>query len=82
MPSYMWGAAVIAAVYLENRTVSKACNRKTPFEVFTGEVPSVGHIRIFGCAAYRHMVVGREGKFGPRAEKLVLVGYVEGMKNY
>lgn len=82
MPAYMWGAAVLSAVHLENRTVSKACDGMTPFEALTGEVPSVGHIRNFGCTAYRHVVVGRDGKFGPRAEKLVLVGYVEGMKNY
>lgn len=82
MPAYMWGAAVLSAVYLENRTVSKACDGMTPFESFTGKVPSVGHIRIFGCAAYRHIIHGRDGKFGPKAEKLVLVGYVEGMKNY
>lgn len=82
MPAYMWGEAVLSAVYLENRTVSKACDGMTPFEALTGEIPSVGHIRIFGCAAYRHLVVGRDGKFGPRAKKLILVGYVEGMKNY
>lgn len=82
MPAYMWGAAVLAAVYLENRTVSKACGGKTPFEALSGKAPSVGHLRVFGCAAYRHIVHGRDGKFGPRAEKLVLVGYVEGMKNY
>lgn len=82
MPAYMWGAAVLSAVYLENRTISKACGGKTPFEVFTGEILLVGHIRIFRCATYRHLIVVREGKIGPRAENLVLVGYVEGMKNY
>lgn len=82
MPAYMWGAAVLTSVYLENRTVSKACDGLTPFECLTGEVPSVGHVRIFGCAAYRHILHGKDGKFGPRAEKLILVGYVEGMKNY
>lgn len=37
MPTYMWGTAVLSAVYLKNRTVSKACGGITPFESLTGE---------------------------------------------
>ena len=60
----------------------RAAEGKTPYEVLTGTVPSVGHLRVFGCAAYKHIIQGRDGKFGPRAKKLIFVGYVEGMKNY
>src|SRR4051812_3159672 len=49
-----WGEAVATAVYLKNGTPTKALLDITPEEEWTGEKPSVAHLRAFGCKAYAH----------------------------
>ncbi|MFW8314631.1 hypothetical protein, partial [Klebsiella pneumoniae] len=43
-----WAEAVLTAVYLRNRTITKVLVDKTPFEVWHGYKPSVNHLKVFG----------------------------------
>ncbi|OAJ38664.1 hypothetical protein BDEG_22572 [Batrachochytrium dendrobatidis JEL423] len=47
-----WAEAAMTAVYLQNRSPNKALSQRTPYELWTGELPKVMHLRTFGCAAY------------------------------
>ena len=49
-----WGFAALTAVHIINRLPSSAHNNKTPFEIWFGKPPSLAHLRVFGCTAYRH----------------------------
>jgi len=76
-----WGEAVLTAVYLQNRTISRSIN-KTPIELFTGEKPDINHIRVFGSKVYSLVPKQRRRKWDDKAEEDVLVGYDENTKGY
>jgi transposase InsO family protein len=44
-PKYLWGEALLASVYLYNRTPHSALAFKTPYEVFHKEKPYIQNIR-------------------------------------
>ena len=55
LPQKFWGEALSTAVYLRNRSLTKAVGEMTPYEAWTQEKPEVGHLRVFGCEAYAHV---------------------------
>jgi hypothetical protein len=55
---------------------------KTPEEVFLEIKPQVGHIRIFGCHVYIHVLKEKMTKLEPSGKKGVFVGYSEKSKAY
>jgi transposase InsO family protein len=52
MPVVFWGEAVMTAVYILNRSPTKALNSRTPYEAWHGRKPAVSHLRVFGCLAF------------------------------
>ena len=75
LPKVYWGEAVLAAIYLYNRTPNSSIGFKTPYEAKTGKIPDILNIRIQGLIAYRVMPnIGRK-KLDPRAKAYILVGY-------
>ncbi|KAM1322362.1 hypothetical protein ACFX2F_015335 [Malus domestica] len=48
MPYTFWGETVNISVYLLNRCPTKALDKKTLFEVFSGRKPYVKHLKVFG----------------------------------
>ncbi|GAQ93602.1 Ribonuclease H-like superfamily protein with integrase and polymerase domains [Klebsormidium nitens] len=61
----LWAEAVVTANYTRNRTPVSAHGR-TPWEVFFGEKPTVGHMRVLGAWAFRHVPKQRRRKLDPR----------------
>ncbi len=55
LPQKFWGEALSTAVYLRNRSPTKAVRGMTPYEAWTKGKAGVGHLRIFGCDAYAHV---------------------------
>ena len=55
MQSHFWAKAVSTAVYLKNQSPTKALSNITPEEAWTGEKPSIVHLRSFGCKVYMHV---------------------------
>ncbi|KAI4370868.1 hypothetical protein MLD38_019168 [Melastoma candidum] len=60
MPGWLWGEAVITAVFILNRSLTRSVEGKTPYEVWYGVKPSVHFLRVFGCVA--HVKVAGEHK--------------------
>ncbi|GJV17432.1 retrotransposon protein, putative, ty1-copia subclass [Tanacetum coccineum] len=79
LPKTFWAEATCTAAYLINRSPSRAIEKKTPMEMWSGHPSDYGMLRIFGCVAYPH---DKQGKLEPRAVKCVLLGYPEGVKGY
>jgi hypothetical protein len=50
---------------------------KTPYELWYGRKPSLGHLRIFGCMAWVHIPKesGRQ-KLDDKSKRMCLVGYI------
>lgn len=77
-----WAEAVNTSVYLRNRSVVTGLNNKTPYEVWTGQKPNLGHLRIFGSVVMVHIPKERRLKWDKKANKLIFVGYAENTKGY
>ena len=50
LPNSMWGEARKTAAYILNCVPTKAVP-KTPYELWTGKKPSLGHLHVWGCPA-------------------------------
>ncbi|GAQ93154.1 Transposon-encoded protein with ribonuclease H-like, integrase and retrovirus zinc finger-like domains [Klebsormidium nitens] len=77
----LWAETVVTANYTRNRTPVSAHGR-TPWEVFFGEKPNVGHIKVFGARASRHVPKQRRRKLDLVSERCVFVGYEPDSKAY
>ena len=75
LPSSFSAEAIKTSVYLKNRTVSKAVpNNQTPYQALTGKIPSIKHIRTFGCEATAKIQL-QHNKLEERAERCILLGF-------
>ena len=72
-----WGYSALTAVHIVNRLPGSTHNNETPFKLWFGVPPSISHLRIFGCTAYRHIPAANRSKLDPRAQKCQLIGYTE-----
>ena len=55
LPHRFWAEALSTYVYLKNQSPTKALDRITPYEAWSGIKPDVSILRIFGCSAYPHV---------------------------
>jgi len=71
-----WEEARKCAAYVYNRIAGAhyGVHTMSPFEVYWGIKPRVGHFKIFGCEAYAMIPVKRKNH-AERAEKGIFVGY-------
>jgi hypothetical protein len=81
MPTVFWGEPVVMAVYILNRSPTKALNGRTSYEAWHGRKPAVSHLRVFG-----YLTFGKElshiDKLNDRSTPGVFIGYTEGSKAY
>jgi hypothetical protein len=81
MSAVLWGEVVVMAIYILNRSPTKALNGRTSYEAWHERKPAVSHLRVFGCLAF-----GKElhhiGKLNDRSTPGVFIGYAEGSKAY
>lgn len=75
-----WAEAANTAVYLKNRSPTKAVMGTTPEEKWTSKKVNVQHLRTFGCIAYA--LVENKRKLEPRSKSYIFVGYCEDTKGY
>jgi len=71
---------VHTAVYLLNRSPTKALNAVTPYEAWYGEQPYVHHLRTFGCIGHVKDVHPHLKKLADRSTPMVLLGYESGAR--
>jgi hypothetical protein len=81
MPAVFWGEAVVTAVYILNRSPTKALNGRTPYEAWHGRKSAVSHLRVFDYLAFGKEL-GHIGKLDDRSTPGVFIGYVEGLNAY
>ena len=73
LPRTLWGEALMHAVWLKNRTSTKALNGRTPFEALTGSPPDLSGIPEWGAQVWVHDT--SSGKVGERAIPARWVGF-------
>ena len=79
LPNSLWGYALLTAAYTLNRVPSKAVE-KTPYEMWNGRKPNVGHLKIWGCEAYIKRLMST--KLDQRSDKCFFVGYPKETRGY
>jgi hypothetical protein len=81
MPAVFWGEAVVTAIYILNRSPTKALNDRMSYEAWHGHKPAVSHLRVFGCLAFGKEL-GHISKLDDRSTPGLFIGYAEGSKAY
>ena len=74
LPLSFWEYAVRTAVYLRNRSPTKALTDSTPYEAWRGDKPDLSHLRVFGCRAYMHLDRTKRSKLQARSIPVILSG--------
>lgn len=82
IPRKFWPKATQYAVYILNRSPSKALNNITPEEKWSKWKPSVGHLRVFGSIAYALVPYQRRIKLDEKSTKCVMFGISRESKAY
>ena len=77
-----WAEAVVNAVYTRNRCRTRALERITPDEAWSGRKPSIAHMRVFGCLVYAMVPDDKRGKLDAKGTKCLFLGYCECTKTY
>ena len=79
LPKSFWAEAASTACFVINRSPSRAIEKKTPIELWSGKPADYTDLKPFGCPAYARV---DNGKLESRALKCVFLGYKPGVKGY
>ena len=65
LPMHLWEESTKTTVYVQNHTLHRVLENKTPEEVFSEKKPEVSHLIIFGCPVYIHIPKEKRTKLDP-----------------
>ncbi|GJS46247.1 putative ribonuclease H-like domain-containing protein [Tanacetum coccineum] len=82
LPTMFWTEAVRTACYVLNRVLVTSPHNKTPYALLTGNIPSVSHLKPFGCHVTILSTSDHLGKFDGKADEGYIVGYFASNKAY
>nr|GEU41669.1 hypothetical protein [Tanacetum cinerariifolium] len=82
LPTMFWTEAVRTDCYVVNRVSVTSPHNKTPYALLTGNIPSVGHFKPFGCHVTILNTSDHLGKFDGKANEGYIVGYSASNKAY
>lgn len=82
LPETYWAEATYTANYLCNRIPTANDDKKTPYEKWTGRIPSLNHLQIFGSKVHVLQKGKRRPKFASRTDEGIFMGYSESSKAY
>jgi len=72
-----WGPAVLTAAHVHNRVPSRSHGDISPLQHWTGQLPGIGHLRVFGSTTWVHVPKEKRLKLDPKSVKCLLIGYEE-----
>nr|GEZ81523.1 ribonuclease H-like domain-containing protein [Tanacetum cinerariifolium] len=82
LPTMFWTKAISTACYVLNRVSITNPHNKTPYELLSGKVPNIRHLKPFGCQVTILNTSDHLGKFERKANDGFLVGYAAHSKAY
>jgi hypothetical protein len=82
LAQHFWGEAVNTACHIINRVYLRPETNKTPYEIWRGKKPTIKYFRIFGSKCY--ILRDREnlGKFDPKSDEGIFLGYSTNSRAY
>jgi transposase InsO family protein len=82
LPDYLWAEAVNTAVHIRNISITRSVENKTPQEAWSGKIPTVKYLKIFGSKAVMLKKGPKQFKFSPKGTECFMVGYSNESKAY
>jgi len=82
LPPKFWAEAVTTAAYIKNRVCHSTISDQIPFTVWTDKIPSVRHLKVYGCLAYARLPDQRRKKLDDKAAECIFVGYATQTRGY
>ncbi|GJU21102.1 putative ribonuclease H-like domain-containing protein, partial [Tanacetum coccineum] len=82
LPTMFWTEAVSTACYVLNRVLVTNPHNKTPYELLSGKVSNISHLKPFGCLVTILNTSDHLGKFEGKADEGFIVGYAAHSKAY
>ncbi|GJS11003.1 putative ribonuclease H-like domain-containing protein [Tanacetum coccineum] len=82
LPTMFWTEAVSTACYVLNRVLLTKPHNKTPYELVSGKVPNISHLKPFGCLVTILNTSDHLGKFEGKTDEGFIVGYAAHSKAY
>ena len=73
--------ALKTTIHILNRVPSKSVP-KTPYESWTGRVPSLNHLRVGGTSVEAKIFNPNIGKLDPKILSYYFIGYLEKLKGF
>lgn len=70
------------AVYIVNRTPGRATGEKTPEEIWSGKMPDLSSMRVFGCRAMVHVPKANRRKLDDKSTECLFLGNSDESKAY
>ncbi|KAJ9552532.1 hypothetical protein OSB04_016577 [Centaurea solstitialis] len=77
LPQYLWAEAVNTACYTQNRSIIHRRFGKTPYHLLFGRIPNIDYFKVFGCPCFVLNETENRGKFGPKSDEMIFVGYLD-----
>ena len=81
-PDTFWGEAAHTAVNILNKAHVRVNSDKTPYELWYGNPPTMKHFRVFGSKCFIKNNDEKLGKFEPRADEGIFLGYSSRSRAY
>ncbi|KAJ9547086.1 LOW QUALITY PROTEIN: hypothetical protein OSB04_019629 [Centaurea solstitialis] len=82
VPQSFWAEAVSTACYTQNRTLIVKRTGKTAYEMVEQRKPNIDYFRVFGCKCYVLNDRDDLGKFEPKSDESIFIGYSHHSKAY
>ncbi|KAI3758736.1 hypothetical protein L6452_06307 [Arctium lappa] len=75
LPTQFWAEVVNTACFTQNRSLIVKLFGKTSYELIHGRKPSISFLHIFGCQCFILNNKDQLGKFDPKADDGIFLGY-------
>uniref|UniRef100_A0A2A4JA71 Integrase catalytic domain-containing protein n=1 Tax=Heliothis virescens TaxID=7102 RepID=A0A2A4JA71_HELVI len=82
LPKPFWAEATATAAYIINRSPTTSINKRTPYELWTGKLPDLSNIKIFGSEVMMQVPKEKRKKWDPKSQRMIFVGYCDNTKGY
>ena len=82
LPKYFWAEAVNTACYILNRVLIRPNLNKTPYELWKDRKPNIGYFKVFGYKCFVLNTKHNLGKFDPKSDVGIFLGYLNSSKAY
>ncbi|KAI3493168.1 hypothetical protein L1887_42158 [Cichorium endivia] len=75
LPLTFWAEAIATACFVQNRSIINKRQQMTPYEPLNGRKPNVKFFHIFGCRCFIKNNKDHLGKFAPKSDEAIFMGY-------